>query len=156
MTRNAFIAAILLAPCLAAAAQMPARPAPAPDFEKMIHWITDPLQAKDPFAGVEQCSVVDARTFVPVSARQARQMLRPCVRKLAQRYHLALTLDLMSDAAPGTMSTQVEGLALYVPQEAPVTSMAMRDLEYGLRLRRFVVLGQPIVLRRGPVPPTEI
>jgi hypothetical protein len=126
---------------------------PEPAFERMIVRVAEPMRAKDAFAGLEECAVVDARTFRPVTAAQAEALLKPCVTAVGRRYGKDVTLEKLAAAPEGSMSTQVEGLALYLPADVAVTEPLMRDVQFGLGRRGDRVLGHQVLVRRGlPAP----
>ena len=156
MTRISALAfAVLAAAAVVTRAQdAPLRYMPEPNYEKLIHVIAEPMQAKDPFVGLSECGVVDAKTFAPVTAAQAELMLEPCIESLNRRYNTTLTLARLAEAASGGVSTQVEGLAIYVPSGIALTSPVMRDLQHGLDARQHTILGHRVVIRRGQAPST--
>lgn len=156
MTMTAAALAFVAAFTTAASAQnLPIRYQPEPDFETILHTAVAPMKGKDAFAGLAECSVLDAKTFAPVTVAQAHQMIAPCVKGVGQRYGAELTLERLAASAEGEVSVQVEGLAIYVPAAVAVTSPLMRDLQRGLDARQGRVLGHPVTIRRGPAPSAD-
>lgn len=124
---------------------------PEPDLQAIVVKTVEPLKAKDAFAGLPQCSVVDAKTFAPVNTAQALKMLKPCFQAVSERYGQPVRLEPLAFAQSETLAPQMEGLAVYVPEQLGVLSPLMRDLEHALETRRGRILGQPVVIRRGSV-----
>lgn len=151
MIKNAFAAALILL-ASSARAQQVVRFQPEPDFEYMIHTAVAPMQAKDAFAGLAECGVVDAKTFAPVTVAKAEQMLAPCLAAVSRRYATPVAVERMAAAAEGGFSTQVEGIAIYVPQSVAVTDALMKDLQFALEHRQGHILGHLVMIRRGEAP----
>ena len=149
------IAALVLALIAArsAAQDFPVHYLPEPDFESIVYGVVAPLQAKDAFGGLAECSVIDARTFVPVTLAKAQEMVAPCVAGLGRRYGISMIVERM--AAGNEVGTQIEGLALWVPGNVSVTSAVMKDLHLGLSLRNSRILGHPATVRRGAAPSAD-
>ena len=91
--------------------------------------------------------------FFPRPTAKAGELLGPCIAGIGRRYDATLTLAPMARSTPGSISVQIEGLAIYVPETIAVTSPLMKDLQNGLDLRRGRLLDHPVVLRRGVAPP---
>lgn len=151
-TKNALFASILLCAATASAQEMPIRFMPEPDFENAINVVTQPMKAKDAFAGLQECGVADAKTFKPVTIAQAQQMLAPCVVAVGRRYNQNISIERLATAAEGGFSVQIEGLAIYVPENVAITDALMKDLNRSLEIRNGRVLGHPVVIRRGAAP----
>lgn len=141
--------AAIAAPAYAADFEVPIRYQPEPAFEQIIARAVEPLKARDAFAGLEECMVVDARTFRPVAAAQAEEMLAPCIAAVARRYNQSVKIERLTAAPEGSMTAQVEGLAIYVPEGAAITDPVMRDLNHALSRRAGRILGHPVSVRRA-------
>lgn len=127
---------------------------PEPDFDSMVHSIAAPMAAKDAFAGLQECGVVDAKTFRPVTVAQAEQMIAPCLKAVGTRYAEPVTLERIAASNEGGFSIQVEGIAIYIPAEIPVTAPLYKDLKYSLQQRNGRILGHVVLIRRGAAPDT--
>ena len=150
MSQTLLFAAVVAA-CAAPlrAQEFPIRYQPEPAFETIVVRAVDSMKPKDAFAGLEECVVVDARTFRPVPIAQASAMLSPCIAAVARRYGKTVKIDRLAIAPEGTMSAQVEGLAIYLSADIAVTDPVMRDLQYALSRRDGRILGHPVTVRRG-------
>jgi len=145
------VAALTLLFAVAARAEEPTfQFLPEPDLQAIVVKTVEPLKAKDAFAGLSQCSVVDAKTFAPVTTAQALKMLTPCFQAVSARYGQPVRLEPLASARQESLAPQMEGLAVYVPEQLGVLSPLMRDLEHALETRRGRILGQPVVIRRAP------
>jgi hypothetical protein len=60
----------------------------------------------------------------------------------------------MSTASEGGFSVQVEGLALWVPENVAVTDSLMKDLHFAIEHRQGRILGHMVMIRRGEAPST--
>lgn len=146
----------LLALTVAARAEEPTfRFMPEPDFEAIVVKAVEPLKANDAFAGLAQCAVVDARTYVRPTASQALKMLTPCFKAVETRYGQTIRLETLSTPKEGSLSVEAEGLAVYVPEQLGAVSPLMRDLEHALSSRSGRILGQPVVIRREVASPSD-
>lgn len=144
--------AAILALSAAANAQQVVRFQPEPDFNLMVREVAAPMAAKDAFAGLQECGVVDAKTFRPVTVAQAEQMIAPCLKAVGTRYAQSVTLERIAASNDGVFSVQVEGIAIYIPSEIAVTDALYKDLQYGIQKRNGRILGHPVLLRRGAAP----
>ena len=128
------------------------RVAPEPDFEGLIVKATQPMRARDAFAGLAECEIVDSQLLRQPTSKEAEAMLAPCVGALARRYNSPLSVESLPNAPENGVGAQVEGLAFYVPEQVAVTDPLMRDLQEGLSSRRGRVLGHQAFVRRGSAP----
>lgn len=128
---------------------------PEPDFQTIVVKTVEAVQPRDAFKGLAQCEVVDAHTFAPVTAEHARKMLAPCFEAVGNRYQTKLRVEALASARGEAVTAQIEGLAVYVPEQVGVLSPVMRDLEHSLSTRNGRILGQPVSIRHEPLAPAQ-
>lgn len=80
--------------------------------------------------------------------------MQECVKAVGVRYNLPVTLERVAASAEGSVSIQVEGLALYIPASVGITDPLMKDLSFGIEKRQHRILGHRVMIRRGAAPKT--
>jgi len=90
-----------------------------------------------------QCGLVDAKFFAPVTLKQAQRAILPCLDSISKKYGVQIKARVGSivSSNPKALTAQVQILLLDVAQSLSITHPLVRDLNYGLSLRRGRIFG---------------
>lgn len=127
----AAIAAILI-PALSLAGQSENAYQSENDFNSTIDFSIGLYLPTDAFAGLEECSIVDAKTIRAFNLIEAAQIIKPCLASVSRRYNVKTEI-----AAAAVAGIEIKTGA------AGFGTPIYKDLTHALSLRGGKLLGHP-------------
>lgn len=120
---------------------------PAEGFGWSVNDALISFKAKDAFAGLANCTILDAQVFIPYSLPEAIKVIKPCLESLSDRYNITLEAR-PGDIGPITTQRLNNGILIDIKSPVPSESSFYRDFQHSLLSRNNSILGFPARLSR--------
>lgn len=145
---------VILSASLSLASRAEQLPAPANSedaFASVLNKALEEHQPKDVFAEIPECALVDVINVRAWTLLEAENLIKPCMAAISQRYQIPVAAEArVVELTNSKCGHDTWGLALQVPQDTPIASRLVSDMNYSLAARREPgrLLGHKAVLQR--------